>query len=160
MATKARSPRNGVASPGDARRGRFDDVDAVRVAYRELPHEAKQWPRPLLDISVGDAQDMRVRCLVDSGALTTLLPDWVADLAGVDCDGAPTRTLGVAGFATIARLVTTQLTVGEHSWEAEVGFCDPWPRAWGLLGQTAFFRYFVVTFRAADFELEIEPLRW
>jgi len=27
------------------------------------------------------------------------------------------------------------------------------------LGQLSFFRYFVVTLRAADFELEIEPVR-
>jgi len=57
----------------------------------------------------------------------------------------------------LAHLVPTMLTVGEHSWEAEVGFCDPWPRSWGLLGQRSFFRYFVVTFRTADFKLEIAP---
>ncbi|MGH3923360.1 MAG: hypothetical protein ACRDTT_10900 [Pseudonocardiaceae bacterium] len=36
---------------------------------------------------------------------------------------------------------------------------DGWPHAWGLLGQLSFFRYFVVTFRAADFELEINPVQ-
>lgn len=101
---------------------------------------------------------MRVRCLVDSGALNTLLPGWVADLAGIDCADAPTRALGVGGTGTQARLVTTALTIGDHTWEAEVGFCDPWPHGFGLLGQLSFFRYFVVTLRAADLELEIEPV--
>lgn len=131
----------------------------MKIAYRELPHEIDGWPRPLLDVSVGDADDLRVRCLVDSGAMNTLLPSWVADLAGIDCADAPTKALGVAGSSVKARMVATLLTIGEHSWEAEVGFCDPWPRGWGLLGQISFFRYFVVTFRAADFELEINPVQ-
>jgi hypothetical protein len=42
-------------------------------------------------------------------------------------------------------------------WEAPVGFCDPWPYGWGFLGQQSFFRFFVVTFRAADWELKVEP---
>ncbi|MDQ2706903.1 MAG: retropepsin-like domain-containing protein [Actinomycetota bacterium] len=131
----------------------------MRVAYRELPHEIGRWPRPLIDISVGDAEEVRVRCLADSGAVNTLLPGWVADLAGIDCADAPTKSLGVAGTGTTARMVTTLLTIGEHSWEADIGFCDPWPRGWGLLGQLAFFRFFEVTFHTADFELELHPVK-
>jgi hypothetical protein len=41
---------------------------------------------------------------------------------------------------------------------ARVGLCNPWPRSWGLLGQRPFFRYFVVTIRTADFELDIAPV--
>ena len=44
-------------------------------------------------------------------------------------------------------------------WEAEVGFCAPWPYGWGLLGQQSFFRFFTVTFRAVDFALEVTPSR-
>jgi hypothetical protein len=143
----------------DTRGGRLHAVHAVKVAYRELPREIDGWPRPLLDVSIGDVEDIRVRCLVDSGAVNTLLPGWVADVAGIDCTDAPTKPLGVAGSSTMARMVPTALTIGDHSWEAEVGFCDPWPRGWGLLGQLSFFRYFVVTFRTADFELEVEPVK-
>ena len=131
----------------------------MKIVYRELPHEIDGWPRPLLDVAVGDADDLRVRCLVDSGALNTLLPGWVADLTGIDCANAATKALNVAGASTTARMISTLLTIGEHSWETEVGFCDPWPRGWGLLGQLSFFRYFLVTFRAADFELEINPVQ-
>lgn len=130
----------------------------MTVPFRELPHDPSGWPRPALDLDVGSTDQVRVRCLVDSGAMNTLLPGWVADLAGIDCTGAPTTTLGVGGSAATARLVPTSLAVGEFSWEAEVGFCDPWPRSWGLLGQRSFFRYFVVTFRTADFEVEIAPV--
>lgn len=127
------------------------------VPFRELPRDGSG-PRPTLDLDVGVTDPVRVRCLVDSGAMNTLLPGWVADLAGIDCSGAEATTLGVGGAAAVARLVSTVLTVGEFSWEAEVGFCDPWPRSWGLLGQRSFFRYFTVTFRTADFELEIAPV--
>lgn len=55
--------------------------------------------------------------------------------------------------------VTTLLSVGGHSWEADVGFCDPWPYSWGLLGHLSFFRFFTVVFRAVDLEFELEPVR-
>ncbi len=122
--------------------------------FVELPAPGG-WPRPVLDVVVGNMDEVLVPCLVDSGAMNTLLPGWVAELAGIDCNAAPAKTLGVAGSATSARMVTTSLAIGEHSREAEVGFCDPWPRSWGLLGQLSFFRYFLVTFRAVDFELSL-----
>lgn len=128
------------------------------VSFTELPGAAGGWPRPLLDVGVADIDDVLVPCLVDSGALHTLLPTWVADAAGLDLHSAEPVALGVAATATTARLVTTQLAVGEHRWEAEVGFCDPWPYSWGLLGQKSFFRFFTVTFRTADFELEVTPV--
>lgn len=99
-----------------------------------------------------------MRCIADTGAINTLLPAWTADLAGIDCVGAPERQLAVGGSLVTARFVPTLLAIGEHSWEAEVGFCEPWGRRWGLLGHRAFFRYFVVTFRTADFALDIAPV--
>jgi hypothetical protein len=126
--------------------------------YVDLP-EGSGWQRPMLDLVVGDAGETLVPCLVDSGALNTLLPGWVADVAGIDLTGALELPLGVGGSGVIARMAMTPLTIGEHTWEAEVGFCDPWPRSWGLLGQLSFFRYFEVTMRAADSELELQPLR-
>lgn len=129
------------------------------VPYRELPLDPSGSPRPTLDVDIGTGDGVRVRCLVDSGAMNTLLPSWAADLAGIDTADAPSMNLGVGGGSAVARLVPTLLTVGEFSWDAEVGFCDPWPRSWGLLGQRPFFRYFTVTFRTADFELEIAPVR-
>lgn len=129
----------------------------MKVAYTELPEAAGAWPRPLLDVTVADVEDIRLPCLVDSGALHTLLPAWAASVGGIALRGADRRTLGVAGTATGARFVTTRLHAAGHVWECEVGFCDPWPYAWGLLGQLSFFRFFTVSFRAADFEFEVIP---
>ena len=129
------------------------------VPYSELPDGAGGHPRPLLDLAVGAMDDALLPCLVDSGALNTLLPRWVADAAGIDLEDTPKSELIVAAAPTAASFVTVSLAVDEYVWEAEVGFCDPWPYAWGLLGQLSFFRYFVVTFRAFDLEFEATPLR-
>lgn len=99
-----------------------------------------------------------IRCLVDSGSVNTLVPAWVADLAGVTLEGAEQRELGVGAGVVTASFIEVRLTLGDHSWHAEVGFCEPWPYGWGLLGQKCFFRFFVVTMRAADWELEVEPV--
>lgn len=128
------------------------------IPYTELPDEAGGGPRPLVDITVADMDELRFPCLVDSGAVHTLLPRWLADAAGVDLGGTERRSLAVATTGTEAAFVTSRLTAVDHTWEADVGFCHPWPYSWGLLGQRSFFRYFTVTFRASDFELELTPL--
>jgi hypothetical protein len=130
----------------------------VIVPFTELPDEAGGWPRPVLDVVVGGMDDVFIPCLVDSGALATLLPAWVAAAAGIELGNLPRRRLAVAARSTQARFAPTTLAIGDHTWEAEVGFCDPWPYAWGLLGQQSFFRFFTVTFRTADFELEVAPV--
>lgn len=128
------------------------------VPYTELPDIAGGWPRPLLDVLVADMDDAVLPCLVDSGAVNTLLPSWIADEAGVDMEGATRRQLAVGGAGTTAAFVTIPLSAANYTWEAEVGFCDPWPYGWGLLGQASFFRYFTVTFRAVDLEFDVEPV--
>ncbi len=129
----------------------------MKRLYAELPGDTGAVARPVLDIVVEGMDEAPIRCLVDSGSVNTLLPTWVADLAGVTLDTAERRALGVGGSVVNAAFVDVQLTLGNHSWEATVGFCENWPYGWGLLGQDAFFRYFVVTMRAADWELEVEP---
>lgn len=126
------------------------------VAYTELPDMAGGWPRPLLDVEVGGNGDVLVPCLVDTGALHTLLPRWVADADGIALDDLPVTGLAVAAAPTGARFTTVRLVAAGATWDAEVGFCDPWPSSWGLLGQLSFFRLFTVIFRAADFKFELD----
>ena len=128
------------------------------VRYSEFPDATRSEPRPLLDVAIADVSRVLVPCLVDSGALNTLLPRWVADVTGVDVSGADQRTVGVGGSDTRVRFAVVTLEAAELAWEAEVGFCDPWPYAWGLLGHDSFFRWFTVTLRAASLEFEIEPI--
>lgn len=125
------------------------------VAFTELPDGTGSGPRPLLDVAIADMDELRFPCLVDSGAMHTLLPRWLADAAGLDLVGAEVKPLAVASSATEASFTTVGVTAGGHTWETRLGFCNPWPYSWGLLGQESFFRYFTVTFRAVDFEFEI-----
>ncbi|MGH9225077.1 MAG: hypothetical protein ACRD2W_15160 [Acidimicrobiales bacterium] len=102
--------------------------------------------------------ELLVPCLVDSGAVHTLLPSWVAQAGAIALTGGRSTRLGVGGGSTTATFAPVRLATGPHAWEAEVAFCDPWPYAWGLLGQTSFFRFFTVRFRAVDFEFEVDPI--
>ncbi|MHB1924552.1 MAG: hypothetical protein ACYCSJ_07670 [Acidimicrobiales bacterium] len=127
------------------------------VPYTELPG-AGGWPRPILDVSVAGLDDATFPCLADTGSINSLLPGWIATEAGLELRQLEARAVVVGGSVTEARLLPVRLTAVGHTWEAEVGFAEPWPYAWGLLGQVSFFRYFTVTFRAADFELEVVPV--
>jgi hypothetical protein len=99
----------------------------VIVRYTEMPDEVGGGTRPLLDLTVADMEEMSLPCLADSGALNTLLPAWLARAAGLSLRGAKIRDIAVAAVATRAVFVTTPLAAAGHRWEAEAGFCDPWP---------------------------------
>lgn len=129
----------------------------MKREFAELPGGASPVARPVLDVTVAGMIEAPLRCLVDSSSVNTLMPAWVASAAGVGLDDAEVRRFAVGGATVDARFAVVRLAVGGHSWEAPVGFCDPWPYGWGLLGQAGFFRFFTVTFRAADWELEVEP---
>ncbi len=130
----------------------------MKRLYAELPGEGLGVARPVLDIVVEGLVEAPLRCLVDSGSIHTLMPTWVASEAGVELNGDEGRRLRLGGGEVMARFARAHLSVAGQQWEAPIGFCDPWPYGWGLLGQQSFFRFFVVTFRAADWELEIEPV--
>jgi len=147
-----------VASSGQAGGSGLGYLGSVIIPYTELPENAGGWPRPLLDVAVADLDEAVFPCLVDTGSLNSLLPRWIADAAGLGLQGAEVRRLSVAGTVTQAWFWPVVLTAVDRAWEALVGFCDPWPYSWGLLGQPSFFRYFTVTFRAADLEFEIVPV--
>ena len=83
--------------------------------FVELPHIPGGCPRPVLDVVVGNMGEVLMPCLVDSGAMNTLLPSWVADLAGIDCADASAKTLAVAGSGTKAWMVPTLLSIGDRS---------------------------------------------
>jgi hypothetical protein len=85
----------------------------------------------------------------------------LAPLAGIELDGAATEEFFVAGLKTAGALARVNLTVTdgteEFSWDAPVWFCDPWPHPFGLAGLEGFLHHFIVTIRAYDGYLDIEP---
>lgn len=115
-------------------------------------------PRPFLEVTVGDA-DFRVKALLDTGAVHTLFPAWVARIAQIDLLGGITRPVSFGGQVLETTFVVVRIEAADLSWEAEAGFCHGWTSGWGLLGQESFFRFFTVTFKAADrvFEIKSNP---
>ncbi|UGQ41210.1 hypothetical protein [Rhodococcus aetherivorans] len=120
----------------------------------------------MLDVTFTGVHEITTKCLVDSGALNTIFDSGLAYAAGVDLTDAETGDSNVGGGTVELKFVKLHLSVpsvtdphepGEpFIWEARVAFADNWGARPGLLGHE-FFRFFTVTFRAADLEFEIEP---
>lgn len=81
-------------------------------------------------------------------------------MGGIDLAHAEERELGVGpGKAPVPALfVTVQMEAADHTWEAEIGFTTSIGLDWGLLGQSALFRWFTISFRTYDDEYEIVPI--
>lgn len=135
----------------------------MRFPFRALPAASggELTPRPVVDIAVEGLLAAPMECLLDTGALRTRMSAELALLAGVDLDNTLTEEFYLAGLKTVGALARVNLTVAdgtdEFSWEAPVWFCDPWPHPFGLAGLEGFLYHFVVTIRAYDEYLDIEP---
>jgi hypothetical protein len=135
----------------------------MRFAFRELPAASGGvlTPRPVVDIALEGLDAAPVGCLLDTGALRTRMSAELALLAGIELSGALTEDFFIGGVKTAGALARVNLTVtddtSEFSWDAPVWFCDPWPHAFGLAGLEGFLHHFIVTIRAYDGYLDIEP---
>jgi|GEM_PF-482746 len=135
----------------------------MRIPFRALPAASGGilTPRPVVDIALEGLASAPIGCLLDSGALRTRMSAELAPLAGIELTGALTERIYVRGIETAGALarVSLALTDGtdEFSWEAPVWFCDPWPHPFGLAGLEGFLHHFIVTIRAYDEYLDIEP---
>ncbi|MGW0507576.1 retropepsin-like aspartic protease [Micromonospora sp. NPDC003241] len=102
--------------------------------------------------------EVGITCLVDSGALYNRFDERFAKLAGLNLDGLePTERFAVGGNSYVGRTTNVQLTLGGFTWDAPICFISDWDRDFQLLGQEGFFRWFEVSFFAADHFLTVEP---
>jgi hypothetical protein len=135
----------------------------MRFLFRALPAASggALTPRPVVDIALEGITAAPIGCLLDTGAPRTRMSAELAPLAGVELDNAPTEEFYVAGLKTVGALARVTLTVTDetnaYSWDAPVWFCDPWPHPFGLAGLEGFLHHFLVTIRAYDGYLDIEP---
>ena len=129
----------------------------MRLSFVELPGSRSTLARPAVPVQIEDLDQSPQLCLVDTGSTGNRFGAWLAEAAGIDLSGAPSETVAIAGLRTTAQHARADVTVAGLRYEAPVTFCDPWPFAFGLLGQEGFLRFFRVTFCARDFWLEIEP---
>jgi hypothetical protein len=122
----------------------------VRFHFRPLPAApgGEPTPRPLVDVWLEGIDVAPFAALVDTGALRTRFAAELADVAGIDLDGAATERFAVGGTIVDGRMALATLRLGSgpdaESWEAAVWFCDPWPFAFQLLGLEGFPRHFRV----------------
>lgn len=119
-------------------------------------------PRPILDVVVEGLDIAPQACLLDSGATAIRFGPHVAELCGVDLDGAPSKELAVGGGTVTARMAEVELKVDDgtesHVWSAPAWFCEPWTPAFGLLGLTGFFDHFAVTIVSYEERVELHSI--
>ena len=136
----------------------------MRFAFRAIPDPASGSvrPRPIIDVIVEGLEIAPQACLIDSGATAVRLGAHVAELFGIDLEGAEERQLAVGGQLVTARMAPVTLRIGDgtdhYTWEAPVWFCEPWTPAFGLLGLTGFFDHFDVTISSYGERIELEPI--
>ena len=135
----------------------------MRFPFRVLPAASggTLTPRPVVDIALEGIENAPMECLLDSGALRTRMSAELAPLAGIELTGALTEKFYVGGLETAGTLARVNLTItdgtDEFFWDAPVWFCDPWPHPFGLAGLEGFLNHFIVTIRAYDGYLDVEP---
>lgn len=136
----------------------------MKFSFRQVPDvgSASVRPRPILDVVVEGLDVAPQACLLDSGATAVRFGQHVAELCGIDLEGAPTARLAAGGAVVTARMAEVQLRVGDgaqsYAWSAPAWFCEPWTPAFGLLGLTGFFDHFVVTIAAYEERIELQPI--
>lgn len=127
----------------------------MRLAFKELPDQDGPYLRPVVDVGVG-GHDLRVGCLVDTGALHNRFGRWVAEALGVDLGAGERGRLALGGVVAEAVTVPMPLVLGEWTWLAPVSFCEPWPFDFQVLGQEGFLRFFRVLFVASEHRLDVD----
>lgn len=128
----------------------------MRFPFQPLPG-ADLPARPVVPVWIAGLPEAAQLCLLDTGSLRTRLPSWIAEVAGVALENAPIERAAIGGFITSGKATRVGITVGSHHFDAPVLFCDPWPLAFGLLGQEDFMRHFLVTISAEHQWLEFQP---
>jgi hypothetical protein len=132
----------------------------VRFPFLELPTGGRVLPRPVLPVQLEDLDIGPLLCLVDTGALDNRFGAEMALAAGISLDDPLGEDeIVVGGVRTVGKCERVDLVVGDFRFQAPVWFCDPWPFAFGLLGQEGFLRFFRLTVSVAGgwLECELEP---
>jgi Aspartyl protease len=129
----------------------------VRFDFVEVPGSGSTLSRPALPVRVEDLTEGPLLCLVDTGSTANRFGVEVAEAVGIDLHGSPTDIVATAGIRVTAYHARVDVTIAGTRYDAPVTFCDPWPFAFGLLGQEGFLRFFRVTLCAKDLWLDVEP---
>jgi hypothetical protein len=94
--------------------------------------------------------DVGLPCLIDTGALRTRLPGWVAEELRIDIDAIPGERIGLAGGQTTAHPADVVLSTAAGACPTTVWFCRGWHSPFGLLGQEGFLDRYRLTLDVAE----------
>jgi hypothetical protein len=115
--------------------------------------------RPVIPIRVNyGKRSAAYDVLVDSGADINVFSEELAEVLGIDLEtGVPAEVMGPTGYPAEVYIHPVKLTVGEHTFTAQVAFM-PTANPFGLVGQRGFFDQFEVKFNMRKEEVEISNL--
>jgi hypothetical protein len=101
-------------------------------------------------VEVSSERSVVVPCLVDTGALRTRLPGWVADDLDIDLDPTQGEQVGLGSGVVLScpAPVVIKTTVGTLITTA--WFCPGWNSPFGLLGQEGFLDQYRFTLDVAE----------
>lgn len=106
-------------------------------------------PRPVIPIKIQYRnRSVTYEVLVDSGADVCMFDAEVGDVLGVPFfDGVSGEVSGITGVIKPYYIHPVTISVGDQSFEAEVGFLSNVSRfGYGVVGQKGFFDQFIVSF--------------
>ena len=112
--------------------------------------------RPVITIRVRSGKrSLAYDVLVDSGADINVFNDELAEALGIDLsNGVPAEVMGPTGYPAEVYIHPVELTVGEHTFTAQVAFMST-SNPFGLAGQRGFFDQFEVKFNLREESLEL-----
>ncbi len=115
--------------------------------------------QPIVEVRLAyGANHIDLDCLVDSGAGECLFTRDIADILGINLQGAPEKEyFGITNQSTIGQVHPVQLRIkGFSQWvTVEAGFIAE--NQIGLLGQAGFFDHFQIIFEGYRKRFEIKP---
>ncbi|MDB4986787.1 MAG: hypothetical protein JWN04_1965 [Myxococcaceae bacterium] len=113
-------------------------------------------PRPFVPVRL-EGLEFAVPALVDSGAVGNRFDATIGELAGLDLSLGCAEHVKIGGAMMFGHALDVSLTLGKHSWTAEICFLEGWQVGYQVLGLYGFFDHFNVRFRAASRELLVLP---
>jgi hypothetical protein len=123
--------------------------------------------RPVLEVQLAGAEDVKILALVDSGSEHTLAAPSMARLLGVKPEADRAITLAIGGKPRRVRFTQVTLRLSPRSpssgdpwqWRADVGFLTDWEPPWlVVLGQVGFFDEFTVSMNRRTRTLAVTPI--
>lgn len=139
--------------------------------YRE-EEEARSGPtsrrvvRPTLDVLIAkDDLEWRMKCLVDTGAPSCILPRGAADALMIDLESLPPEDqtlVNIVGKQWKAAECFVDLALPDFegfTWSAAVRFLyEDWPMPFGVAGQDGFLDKWAVSFNYYHSYFIVEPI--